>query len=364
MSTAILPIIQSKLILYGYPIFMILGDIGNLFIVIIFSKYRQNTCAIYLIALAILNSIYLTFYSFNGIFPFYYGDETIRAFVLCKLRSYLVNIFGELGNTMIVLACIDRFLLTSSRVTYRAFSTPKRAKWLILFSIIFWSLFLSFTPVIITIVNGQCGNFGIYGTIYSAYSIIFIGLIPPMILCIFGYLAYRNMRQAHNRIQPVLNNQININNSMRRRDRELWVMVISEVLVYVVTASFYPITVIEMMISQNIISNKSVEYLQIESFLSFIGLFFVFINRASPFYIYLIVSKPFRRNFIELITSNARLRTRSSLSRRNTILTHNNLFIYSVSKNETSLNDVFSDIPIFQSRTSKHDFFVESRGFT
>jgi hypothetical protein len=63
-------------------------------------------------------------------------------------------------------------------------------------------------------------------------------------------------------------------------------------------------------------------------------------------------------------TSNARLRTRSSLSRRNTILSHNNLFIYSVSKNETSLNDVFSDIPVFQSRTSKRDFFIESRGFT
>ncbi len=62
-------------------------------------------------------------------------------------------------------------------------------------------------------------------------------------------------------------------------------------------------------------------------------------------------------------TSNARLRTRSSLSRRNTIFSHNNLFIYSVSKNKTSLNDVFSDIPIFQSRTSKRDFFVENSWF-
>jgi hypothetical protein len=301
MSTSILPIIQSKLILYGYPVLMILGDIGNLFIVIIFSKYRQNTCAIYLIALAILNSIFLTFSYFNGIFPFYYGDETIRAFVLCKLRSYLVNIFGELGNTMIVLACIDRFLLTSTRATYRALSTPRRAKWLIFFSIIFWSLFLSFIFVITTVVNGKCGTYGIYGTITSVYSIIFIGLVPIMILCIFGYLAYRNTRQAHNRIQPVLNNQININNPMRRRDRELWVMVISEVLVYIITVIFYPITVIEVLISQNIIPNKSVEYLQIESFLFFLGFFLLFMNRALPFYIYLIVSKRFRRNFIQLI---------------------------------------------------------------
>jgi len=74
---------------------------------------------------------------------------------------------------------------------------------------------------------------------------------------------------------------------------------------------------------------------------------------------------PFFLYFTDLInitfkTSNARLRTRSSLSRRNTILSHNNLFIYSVSKNETSLNDVFSDIPIFQSRTSKRDFLLKA----
>jgi hypothetical protein len=88
---------------------------------------------------------------------------------------------------------------------------------------------------------------------------------------------------------------------MRRRDRELWVMVISEVLVYIITVVFYPISVIEMMISQNIIPNKSVEYLQIESLFYFLGFFLLLMNRALPFYIYLIVSKQFRRNFIQLI---------------------------------------------------------------
>jgi uncharacterized membrane protein len=300
MSTSILPTIQSQATLYGYPVLMILGDIGNVFVVIIFSQYRQNTCAIYLIALALINSGYLTFNCFNRIFPFYSGDETIRAFALCKLRSYLPNIMGQLGNTMIIAACIDRFLLTSSRATYRAFSTPKRAKRLIFFAIIFWLLFLSFIPVMSTIVNGQCGTFGIYGTIVSAYLIVFIGLLPPVTLGVFGYLAYRNMRQAHNRIQPVINNEINTNNFMRRRDRELWTMVISEVLVYILTACFYPITLIEMLISQNIIPKKSIQYLQVESFLSFLGFFLLYINRALPFYIYLIVSKPFRRNFVQL----------------------------------------------------------------
>ncbi len=301
MSTSILITIQNQISLYGYLIVMILGDIGNLFSVLIFSQYRRNACAIYLIALALINSVFLTYNCFTQVFPFYYGDETIRAFALCKLNQYLPNIFGQIGNTMIIAACIDRFLLTSDRASYRAFSTPKRAKWLIFFTIIFWPLFVSFIPVISTIVNGKCHTFGTDGIITSVYLVVFIGFLPPIILGVFGYLAYRNMRQVHNRIQPVINNQINANNFAKRRDRELWIMVISEALVYILTASLFPISLTEMLISQNIIPNKSIQYLQIESFLLFISSWLLFINRATPFYICLIVSKQFRQNFKQLI---------------------------------------------------------------
>jgi hypothetical protein len=202
---------------------------------------------------------------------------------------------------MIIAACIDRFLLTSSRTTYRAFSTPKRAKWLIFFTIIFWPLFLSFVPIISTIANGRCGTLGTNAIIISVYLLVFIGFLPPIVLGVFGYLAYRNMRQVHNRIQPVINNEINTKNSIGRRDREMWTMVISEALVYILTASFFPIILTEMLISQNIIPNKSFQYLQIESFLLFIASWLLFINRATPFYICFIVSKQFRRNFKRLI---------------------------------------------------------------
>jgi hypothetical protein len=109
------------------------------------------------------------------------------------------------------------------------------------------------------------------------------------------------MRQVHNRIQPVINNEINTKNSIGRRDREMWTMVISEALVYILTASFFPIILTEMLISQNIIPNKSLHYLQIEYFLLSISSWLLFINRATPFYICFIVSKQFRRNFKRLI---------------------------------------------------------------
>jgi hypothetical protein len=84
MSTSILQTIQSQGALYGNPTLMVLGDIGNVLAVIIFSQYRQNACAIYLIALAIINSVFLTYNYFTQMFPFYYGDETTLEFFYVK----------------------------------------------------------------------------------------------------------------------------------------------------------------------------------------------------------------------------------------------------------------------------------------
>jgi ABC-type methionine transport system permease subunit len=87
-------------------------------------------------------------------------------------------------------------------------------------------------------------------------------------------------------------------------------MIISETFVYILTASFLPIFIAQMLITQNLLTNKSVQYLQIESFLYFIATLLVGINRATPFYIYLIVSKPFRRNFVQLFIKFYRKLTR------------------------------------------------------
>jgi hypothetical protein len=50
-----------------------------------------------------MNNLYLTFNSFIELFPFYYADESIRAFILCKIRFYLSNVLGQISKTMIVL---------------------------------------------------------------------------------------------------------------------------------------------------------------------------------------------------------------------------------------------------------------------
>jgi hypothetical protein len=141
VSTLTLPNIQRQLNLYGYKIFMILGNIGNLFIVLIFSRQRRKACSISILNLAIMNDLYLTFNSLVQIFPIGYTDQAISELVLCKIRFYISNVFGQIAKTMLILACIDRFTSTSDRAIVREWHTPKRAKWLVLFSIIFCFLY-------------------------------------------------------------------------------------------------------------------------------------------------------------------------------------------------------------------------------
>ncbi|CAF0736907.1 unnamed protein product [Adineta steineri] len=272
MSSATLTTIQTQITLYANSIVVILGDIGNIFIIIIFLRQHQNTCSMYLISAAIFNTFYLTFNRLVQIYPFYYRDETIRAFFLCKIRSYLPTVIGQIAKTMVVFACIDRYLITSEHANFRAFSTPKRAKYFILFSIIFWTLFSSHIAIMSTITNGQCSTSGTYSTIFSIFVIIFIGSLPPITMGICVYLTYRNMKRIHCRIQRVINN----------------------------TTSLYPLILVETMITTYTMPNKSAQHLQIETFILNIAYLLLFVNSGVPFYIYLLLSKSFRRDFKQL----------------------------------------------------------------
>jgi hypothetical protein len=301
MSSSTLGTIQTVLTLYGNTIFMILGNIGNVFIVMIFSRQRENPCAIYLISSAVLNSVYLTFADITGILIMYYPGRTMGTIFFCKMYAYAVNVMGQVPKTMIVFACIDRFLITSTSANFRAFSTLKRAKYFIFFSIVFWALFATPAPIMTTIINGRCTAAGVASIIYSINSIIFIGFVPTILSAVFGYLSYRNMRQIRVRVQPLIQNTGNANIGIQRRDRDLLIIVIAEVFVYVVTTALFPIIQSEMMISGYAMPNKSAEYSKIEFFIQNISYFLLFINSAAPFYTYLISSKSFRRDFKQLI---------------------------------------------------------------
>lgn len=300
MWSATLANIQASLNLYGYSSLLVLGNIGNLLIAIAFSRHRQNACSNYLLVAAIMNNLYLTLHGFAQLFPRPFDGATADALVLCKLRLYLNNVFGQVAKTMIIFACVDRYLITSSRAHFRRFSTMKRSKRLILASILFWLVGCSHIGVMARVNLGQCGVYGTYALVYTSYVIAVAGLIPPLVLIVFAGLTYRNMRNMRARISSTAS-PANASTSLRRRDRELLVLVACELVLYVITTTPFPVMLAEFNISQLLIPTKSLLHLQIESFILYATLLLLFVNNAAPFYVYLVVSKSFRQESIQII---------------------------------------------------------------
>jgi hypothetical protein len=224
MSNSLLSFIQTQLVRYGTTTIMVLGCTGNAYVVFVFLKNRKNACAIFLLSAALMNIIYLAFSIPLTVYTYEYGDPSLNSMGLCKLRYYVFHIWGQMSRYFIVLACIDRFALTSTNANIRTFSQSYKAQCLIVITTIFWHLFAIHIVIMTTIKNGRCGYFDLYSTLNSIYVLIFVCFVPPVTMGIFGYLAFRNMKRLHTHVQPTETVKTSV--VIHRHDRNLLVMVL------------------------------------------------------------------------------------------------------------------------------------------
>jgi hypothetical protein len=316
--------IQEYLTRYGMSVYLIFGNLGNLFNIIIFCQrsHRNNSCSLYLLVASIMNIFILNF----GVIPTIYSLNHINpetySIVYCKLRLYLIHSALMISRSMIVLACIDRFAVCSSSKRIQSFCQPKIAVYFIILTSFSWPIIASHILVLLTIKSGRCNAYGKYSLIYSIYSFIVAGFLPPTLMIIFGFLTIRSLRRIHSRVRP---NIIRISH-IHRKDYYLLVMLMCEVIVYLISTIPYPIQTLYLTITKDMI--KSSFRIQIETFVTFMAYsFLIYINSASTFYIYISTSRTYRhqcRRFVRYywikITKSAVTRIgnkhRHSLSRR------------------------------------------------
>jgi hypothetical protein len=303
MSSSVLPLLQDQLNRYALPIILILGNVGNAFIVILFNKHRQNSCSMYLILAAVMNSAFITFNIPISRYAIDFVDPTSLSLPFCKVRFYLYHAWGQIARYLIVLACVDRYVLTTNNVYFRAMNRPSVARYTIGSVIVFWHVASIHILILLTINNGRCGLFGVYYFVYQIYFLIFASLIPAASITVSGSLLYRNLKQLHTRVQPVGNitDRTRVNISVQRRDRELFIMILAEVAVYVMTSFMNPLITFEIALTTYMNTSKSTERLQIENFLSALSIILIYLNSAVPFYTYLAVSRAFRKDFKKLV---------------------------------------------------------------
>lgn len=126
-----LSIIQLNLGLYVYPFIFILGNIGSFLNVLILTQpvYLKNSCSCYILASSLMNIIIINLIVLFHMLSLGFGiDPTKTSTFFCPFRQYVSHAISLLSRFYIVLACVDRWAMSSTNAKYRAFSHIKVAR--------------------------------------------------------------------------------------------------------------------------------------------------------------------------------------------------------------------------------------------
>ena len=131
-STAVMVLNQVSLRMNQIlpPIFLIGGTFGNICNILIFSKrsQRTNPVSVYFLSGATANILFLYF---GGLLRYLQDLFSINIInditIVCKIRSFLLYLSLSLSNWYILLATIDRYMISSRDNNRRQLSSMKNA---------------------------------------------------------------------------------------------------------------------------------------------------------------------------------------------------------------------------------------------
>ena len=149
--------IQTNIFLYGYSTIFLFGNAGSALNVLILMQrnYRQNSCSCYILASTIINLFLMNFVVLFRILLGFNIDPTKTSWFFCKFRALMAQVLTILSRTYILLACIDRWAMTSRSARRRAFTRLKVPKILIPSVAIFWIVFFLHGVFYQNIIQGE-----------------------------------------------------------------------------------------------------------------------------------------------------------------------------------------------------------------
>jgi hypothetical protein len=304
-------LIQAQIYLYkiGGPILMGFGTVSCILSLIIFTKktLRKNPCSVYLVAanvsnfLLIYTSIISTTLS-NG----YSIDPSAYNLIYCRFRIYAMLLFDVLSPSYLILASVDRVLITSSNAFTRQRSTLRLAYICIITVTLFWMLAHSHALIVTNIIQLTTDfSFcyfqpGIQLILMGYYSIIIKGILVPLLMLILGLWAIKNVQRASRlRLAPAVipsaTTTVGGLRSPHSKDRLLLLILFIDIAVYIIFSLMISI----VLMYQQIALVQSSNFVEVErqSFLLNVGVFSTYIPFCVGCYTNLLVSKTFRHEF-------------------------------------------------------------------
>jgi hypothetical protein len=298
-----LTVVQKQLT-YSLAVPLVLGLVGNLASCVVFrqKQFRSNGISLLFTAAAIFSIIVLVY----GIGLSFYANEHVSpdtySIVSCKLHIYIRHILLMIVRSYIILACAASFALSSSRASLRSLCQPRRVKWVILVVPFIWPLIAIHMPLLTTIQENRCVNIDSYVLPFAIYFFLIVGLFPVLLMVLFILLTMNNLRLLHRRIQPSIASPM----KLRSRDQQFIRMLSALVIMYITTNFFYPTNVLYSAITYWL--EKSQERVAIESIVfSVTSNQVLYINNASPFFLFISSSATFRQSFYRIVCKYTRL---------------------------------------------------------
>lgn len=197
-----LQFITFKMTYYGSISLFIIGIIGCLcnFLTFTSKRLRNNSCAFYFLCSTIFDFLSITF----GLTTRFYADHfnnnlqnTNRFY--CKFRAYFVSAIPLIATYFILLSSIDRCMSSSNHVRLRSFSQIKIAYRLMIIIILIGlisclHIFISYD------LRPKCMTLPGSYTIFDGMFVVFwLGIIPHILMLIFGFITLINIRRLTQR---------------------------------------------------------------------------------------------------------------------------------------------------------------------
>lgn len=296
-----LQLLKKKLTYTVLISIFIIGNVGCVLNTIIFHRPRLNksSSSRYFLASAFANAFLLNIGLFSHILDVGFSVKMYHSIrILCKLRNYSINNFGFLSQSYLLLACMDRYLISTNTSSHRRLNTVPMANGIVLFTLCFWSIFLSHMIVYSDIVSNHqfCFYSSVRYTLFiSLHNLILSGFILPLLMVIFGILTLKNIRRIRRQARSC--------SRRRHRCHYLSLMLISNVFVSVIFtiiytsaliySSFFYLTTAHVLSNRQKVQNK---------FITYIAIIFYYAPYCISFYVNILTSERFRGELMKVLS--------------------------------------------------------------
>lgn len=285
----------SKVILF---LLIVIGTVGNILNLFLFTRpvLLKSSCTLYLIAASIDNLLVIFTSLLTRLLATGFSID-IASFsnVICRLRYYLSYVFFALSPYFFILACFDRYCLSSGSASRRSWSNHKIAKRCIIGAIVLACLLYSHMAFFFELQPVGDGFFcysrpGIYDLFYRIFYLVVYCLLPSFAMAVLCILTLMNIRRQSRTIRSTL---VNGNISLHRRlNRQLIQMLFSQVLTQLLcTLPFAIINLLEL------VTNTDGDLFAFFYQLCIIPLF---VSYSTSFYVFTMSSRLYRQELIKL----------------------------------------------------------------